>query len=627
MKRLICWCFAFFTCLYVCVDAYASGFPSLYSKLNYKDYFSYETLLKNNIETPNVGASLAYDGGGGGVMVYVPGGTIRTDIKIASSSYEDGSVTYWVGTTRPSVDIGDFYSGSSYREKTFLHARLLNIRLPGPDLKSLDATKGYWVNFAISGFNKYSVEQYYTLNLNDTSDGQHTYGQWYESVGNNWQANGDPPLDEQGPPPEPAELKVDVFTYTVDITNPSVLSFNLEASGGVKPYTYKWSFPDGSFEFLNSTNVSQNPKVKFLNDTVNVEVTVTDSAGNSIFGSIDDGVIIQPGNSGDQALIDIKKVNCAVPDIYSPFQVRLMPMIEISGIESGDLEYKWTSYQDTTPLTFTGETTSSSSSPVVSFPGGGNYSVKLDVKSSSNPDISASKTFYVPLAQMSVERSQVNLTKDKIATIKVSNAIGLVEAEVSDESVAKVVVDGALITITGISDGYTRITVKDEISQQFVFVMVGEDDPRSLPKSAVFVEYTSDNKSLAPVYLGSITSGGDEFELIVNFPPYSESVDHYVAFVLPDGTFYYVADNDQKPLSTDVTRFSRNQTQERIFKNVFPKDYACDLINGTPSYLAGTWTVYWLTCPTSKTLLEGLSDKKLGYEGGYYSFDFSCPFK
>ncbi|MBF0228849.1 MAG: hypothetical protein HQK63_04565 [Desulfamplus sp.] len=114
----------------------------------------------------------------------------------------------------------------------------------------------------------------------------------------------------------------------------------------------------------------------------------------------------------------------------------------------------------------------------------------------------------------------------------------------------------------------------------------------------------TENFSDTSVYIGDIATGGQNSELNIKFPAYSESVDHYVAILFPDGTLKFVQQNQQ--LTNDYLPYADNTTEAR--STTFPSSFI--------NIQQGIWGVYWLTAPADNDGLIDIINK------GRYDFQF-----
>lgn len=171
------------------------------------------------------------------------------------------------------------------------------------------------------------------------------------------------------------------------------------------------------------------------------------------------------------------------------------------------------------------------------------------------------------------------------------------------------------------------------------------DSTKSFYKYYIFVVLTSDNKELTtkqlsidiqkvftpkppeeitenfsdtPVYLGDMSTGGNKSQLTLKFPGYSQSVDHYIGILYPNGKLLFVQQNSDQPFTSSVIPYAVNTT-EPIFATIFESQQIDKIMY---PLIQGTWWIYWLTIPAGQENLGEVFQNN-NYELGYYSFTIS----
>lgn len=144
--------------------------------------------------------------------------------------------------------------------------------------------------------------------------------------------------------------------------------------------------------------------------------------------------------------------------------------------------------------------------------------------------------------------------------------------------------------------------------------------PEDPPSGQNSVELTGDDRGSAPVTMGSVVSGGDQMNLVTNFPPYTAAVDIYVGVQVPDGTLFLVASDGS--LTTDLVPYATGVTDQQS-DTVFSSFEVCTPFGA--SVPTGTWNVYTVVAPTNGGDLSAIDWAAGDYDLTYYGFDVTCP--
>ncbi|MBF0228850.1 MAG: hypothetical protein HQK63_04570 [Desulfamplus sp.] len=136
-----------------------------------------------------------------------------------------------------------------------------------------------------------------------------------------------------------------------------------------------------------------------------------------------------------------------------------------------------------------------------------------------------------------------------------------------------------------------------------------------------------------PVYLGDIVTGGNNCELTINFPAYSndkgesQAVDHYIAIVFPNNKLMFVQNNKEEPFTKEFAIFDKKGVTDSInIDKLIPK---IDISIGDKfayNAMQGRWSVYWLTALAGSNDINDIV-KKGEYEFHYYTFEVALPLK
>ncbi|MBF0303373.1 MAG: LamG domain-containing protein [Desulfamplus sp.] len=165
---------------------------------------------------------------------------------------------------------------------------------------------------------------------------------------------------------------------------------------------------------------------------------------------------------------------------------------------------------------------------------------------------------------------------------------------------------------------YNRSLSQSEIEEIYNSegVNVSEIDP---PKGGSVVDFTS-KSSTAPVYMGSVVTGGDQMELSINFPAYNKGVDVWVLITTPDGKSYFldksanffpIESGKSVPMLQNI---SGVKSEKQIIK---PFD-----VTSLGNLLDGKWAVYWFIAPSSNGDIVKAIEKG-DYQLGFYTFEIS----
>ncbi|MBF0376481.1 MAG: LamG domain-containing protein [Desulfamplus sp.] len=163
---------------------------------------------------------------------------------------------------------------------------------------------------------------------------------------------------------------------------------------------------------------------------------------------------------------------------------------------------------------------------------------------------------------------------------------------------------------------YNRSLSQSEIEEIYNSeeVNVSGIDP---PKGGSVVDFTS-KSSTAPVYMGSVVTGGDQMELSINFPAYNKAVDVWVLITTPDGKSYFldksanffpIESGKSVPMLKNI---SGVKSEKQIIK---PFD-----VTSLGSLLDGKWTVYWFIAPSNNGDIVKAIEKG-DYQLGFYTFE------
>ncbi|MBF0230346.1 MAG: hypothetical protein HQK63_12285 [Desulfamplus sp.] len=162
---------------------------------------------------------------------------------------------------------------------------------------------------------------------------------------------------------------------------------------------------------------------------------------------------------------------------------------------------------------------------------------------------------------------------------------------------------------------YNRSLSQSEIEEIYNSegVNVSGIDP---PKGGSVVDFTS-KSSTAPVYMGSVVTGGDQMELSINFPAYNKAVDVWVLISTPDGKSYFVDKSANFfPIESGksvpiLKNISGVKSEKQIIK---PFD-----VTSLGNLLDGKWTVYWFIAPSNNGDIVKAIEKG-DYQLGFYTF-------
>jgi len=132
------------------------------------------------------------------------------------------------------------------------------------------------------------------------------------------------------------------------------------------------------------------------------------------------------------------------------------------------------------------------------------------------------------------------------------------------------------------------------------------------------IEEIKENFSDAPVYLGDMVTGGQNSQLTVKFPAYSEAVDHYIAIIFPNGHMFFVQQNSVQPFTANWEPYAQNTTESSVNTLFEPQS----IVSSSLTYPAmlGNWSIFWLTAPSGTGSLKDIIEKGT-YELGYYPFN------
>ncbi|MBF0376652.1 MAG: formylglycine-generating enzyme family protein [Desulfamplus sp.] len=157
------------------------------------------------------------------------------------------------------------------------------------------------------------------------------------------------------------------------------------------------------------------------------------------------------------------------------------------------------------------------------------------------------------------------------------------------------------------------------LTKEYIYIECSKLQP---PSGITTIEMTS-NPTDAPVYMGSVVTGGNQMELSINFPAYSKPVDIWIAIRLPDGS-YYVVDESGKflPSTSAFAPVASGVACVNITKQLVPPFETSTL--GTA--FNGLWFVYWLIAPESNgDFAKAMGNGKFVY--GSYSFEVAVKAK
>jgi hypothetical protein len=188
---------------------------------------------------------------------------------------------------------------------------------------------------------------------------------------------------------------------------------------------------------------------------------------------------------------------------------------------------------------------------------------------------------------------------------------------------------GTTITTSQISFLLKEDHVEKKHGQYYIFVELKSEDNilnnkklsfyilKKFKANAAEPDVITENFSDTPVYLGDMTARGTSSQLTINFPAYSEPVDHYAAILYPgDGDLFFIQQTEDtyKVFTKNYVPYASNSTESH-FKTIF-QPQPLGLMSPKA---AGTWSVYWLTAPAGIGTLEEILDTG-NYELGYYTF-------
>ena len=160
----------------------------------------------------------------------------------------------------------------------------------------------------------------------------------------------------------------------------------------------------------------------------------------------------------------------------------------------------------------------------------------------------------------------------------------------------------------------TALYLGDEIPDS------GGDQGWEAPVGISLIDNT-DNPLIAPVYLGTVLSSGNQMELSIDFPAYNQPVDIWVLLTLPDGRSYMPDLSDHmidiatgRPLPV-VAGASGVSTVRQVLE---PFVVGSEGTPFDPWPSDGTWGVYWLVAPESGgDLIKAIDNGN--YELGFYA--------